>query len=104
MTTAVEALVLMDFLRKRRVTGIECEGEDYTGFDHLPEACPDEVSAYWRWETELRAVGPVAEEAYHLIRDVAKDDWRESQGERWEKSRQLRDRAEAWGKTGTCPV
>ena len=47
---------------------------------------------YWNWETELRAMGGAAEDAYQLMRDVAKLEWKRRYGEYWHGSRLLEAR------------
>ena len=76
MTTREESLALMDYLRHFDTLGERCRWETGGIFTHRPEACAQEVAEYLAWELMLRASGPVAEEAYFLVRRTAKK-WRE---------------------------
>ena len=77
MTTREEALALMDYLRHFDTLGERCREETGGIFTHRPEACAQEVAEYLAWERMLRASGPVAGEAYFLIRRTATKWWEE---------------------------
>ena len=87
MTTAIESITLIEYLRDHRFIGEQCWADAAeTRRDHDGYECPHEILEYWLWEWAMRWVAPekgydIIVNTYFQIRRLAGAYWTTKYGE-----------------------